>query len=92
MQENKHTLNIEQRAFVVGEEGVCPICGREVEWDEVDPSWYVCVSCMVSFNEHEDESSNSRRTLSPPAYHKDEYDGPFHDPNPADCMGDPEPC
>ena len=41
-------LTVDQRAFIVGEEGICPGCGNEVEWKDVDPTFYVCEYCMAN--------------------------------------------
>lgn len=42
----KTPLNIDQRAYVVGAQGICPECEVEVEWTDVDPNWYVCKPCV----------------------------------------------
>lgn len=40
------SLTLEQRAFVVGEQGICPACEKEVEWADIDTDWYVCKECI----------------------------------------------
>jgi hypothetical protein len=39
-------LNIDQRAFVVGDQGICPECEEPVEWSDIDPNWYLCNDCV----------------------------------------------
>lgn len=49
-------LTLEQRAFIVGEEGICPACDKEVEWSKIDTSFYVCEDCMATIvNGSEDD-------------------------------------
>lgn len=49
-QEYPRTLTLEQRAQVCGEEGICPSCEREVEWANIDHTFYVCEDCMAEIN------------------------------------------
>lgn len=39
-------LNIDQRAYIVGEQGICPECERNVDWSDIDPNWYLCNDCV----------------------------------------------
>lgn len=39
-------LTLDQRAFIVGEQGICASCEKQVEWSDIDPTWYVCGDCM----------------------------------------------
>lgn len=56
-------LTLDQRAFVVGEEGVCPLCGVEVEWSDISTDWYVCFQCLHTLML--DEPQELVRTLRP---------------------------
>ena len=39
-------LNIDQRAVIVGDQGICPECEREIEWADIDSNWYLCNDCV----------------------------------------------
>lgn len=56
----KSALTVEQRLFVLGEQGICPECEREVEWSQVDTEWGVCTTCMGKFMAamHENKSDD----------------------------------
>lgn len=40
------SLTIDQKAFIAGEEGVCPECEKKVAWSDLDKNWYMCASCV----------------------------------------------
>lgn len=40
------SLTVDQRAFVVGEEGICPECEEKVAWSDIDKNWYMCETCV----------------------------------------------
>lgn len=40
------SLTAEQRAYVVGEEGICPECERELKWSNMNAVWYMCQKCV----------------------------------------------
>lgn len=39
-------LTLEQRAYVVGDQGICPVCEKEKDWSEINHSWFVCNECV----------------------------------------------
>lgn len=39
-------LTVEQRAFIVGEEGICPECEAPVRWNDIDHEWFICEQCI----------------------------------------------
>ena len=39
-------LTTDQRAYIVGVDGQCPMCGRDVEFGEVDQQWFICNNCV----------------------------------------------
>lgn len=47
-----NTLTLEQRAFICGEEGICPSCEQQVDWKDIDHTFYVCKDCMAQINEN----------------------------------------
>lgn len=48
-------LTLEQRAFIAGEQGICPTCEQEVDWKDLDPTFYVCEDCMAAIVNHEED-------------------------------------
>lgn len=39
-------LSLDQRAFIAGDEGICPECERTVQWADIDKQWYLCNDCV----------------------------------------------
>ena len=64
MDRDPRSLNIEQRAFIVGDEGVCPLCGREVDWGDIDSRWYCCVQCINEWHDPRDDINHEVRVLA----------------------------
>ena len=58
-------LTAEQRAFVVGEEGLCPECERELKWSAMNAVWYMCQKCVDEIVNGEPYVGEGQRTESP---------------------------
>lgn len=55
-------LTLEQRAYVVGEEGICPCCMKEVAWKDIDTTFYVCEDCMANVVNGDNTDPNINET------------------------------
>lgn len=56
----EQALTREQRAFVCGDEGICPACQREVEWADVDTNLYICKTCLEEWMSEPVASENTQ--------------------------------
>ncbi len=59
------SLTADQRAFIIGEEGICPECEAELKWMDMNTTWYMCNKCVNEIINGESYVGEGQRVEGP---------------------------